>query len=421
MYPQSFTDSKSSGTSVGSRNGDLNPFMSRRKLNPGLLPAVCFPTELFQAAGSSQSTSPTHWHPGERHPSTVPAPLPQTPELVVSCPGLVTAGSFRTESRGGFQHRWPILTPRLLPAGTASLLHLVPSGWHRECWPRELNMNSTILCRAGPASLPEHTGNPYHPGWHSQHQHRKLQEHSVYGGEGRKLIIPSSCTASTEQLSRAWNPSCVLPSQALPLQIPGKPQLQHEVCSWEGEFRQKGTFMSPSSEIPWEADPKLSCCSGFPDPLLDLVFPRHFPLRGYSTALQRWELLKAFGLDAELFNGIFKSYFLSSTCLENSVTWITVLKDYIPILNITSTYIFSHCLSRLKTKLWLPQLYQSPLSHTDPQKCPNEKCHSRAENWLVLTVCKTRTNTVTGVCLHCSVICKTISFNWAFLTVIFSV
>lgn len=127
--------------------------------------------------------------------------------------------------------------------------------------------------------------------------------------------------------------------------------------------------MSPSSEIPWGPDPKLSCCSGSPDPLLDLVFPRHFPLSGYRTALQRWELLKAFRLDAELFNSTLKSHFLSSTCLENSVTWITVLKDYIPILNITWCYIFSPCLSRLKTKLWLPQLYQShPLTYRSPKE-----------------------------------------------------
>lgn len=68
--------------------------------------------------------------------------------------------------------------------------------------------------------------------------------------------------------------------------------------------------MSPFSEISFEADP---------DPLLDLLSLRNFPLSSYSTALQRWELLKAFGSDAELFTDIFKLHFLSSTCLENSI------------------------------------------------------------------------------------------------------
>lgn len=148
-------------------------------------------------------------------------------------------------------------------------------------------MKSTILCRAGfgPASLPEHAGNPYHTPSASTGSCRNTQ--SMGEREG-SWITPSNCSPSTEQLRRVTSLKSHLcsgcPSTAVP--DPRKTQLKQEVCSrGEKGVQVKGnlhvTFLR---DPPFEADPKLSCCSGSPDPLLDPVSPRHFPPSSYSTA-----------------------------------------------------------------------------------------------------------------------------------------
>lgn len=171
-------------------------------------------------------------------------------------------------------------------------------------------MKSTILCRAGigPASLPEHAGNPYHTGCNSQRQHRKLQEHTVHGGEGRKLDHPFQLQSKHRAAQEGHNPEIPLvfwlPKRCSSRSQENSAKARSLLLGGKGSSGKREPSCHLPQRPPFEADPKLSCCSGSPDPLLDLVSPRHFPLSSDSTALQRWELLKAFVSDAQLFTDI---------------------------------------------------------------------------------------------------------------------
>lgn len=313
--------------------------MLGRKLNPGLLAAVRLPTELFQAAGSSQSTSPARWHPG--------LPLRRLNSLCSTLQDRATAWFAPQLSRAAPRLLAQLPLPPAPGAGTGMQ--------EQQC-----------LCRLGlglgqPGSLSSR--NPYLLA-DTPSSSRGSSGTLRARGTGKEAGSPLPAALQARSSSAGSNPTCALASQA----DPRKPQLQPQVCSGE-----KGTLVSPCSQTPLAGRSGAEGLLRVSRPPLDLVFPRPFPLSSYSPALQRWELLKAFGLDAELFTDIVKSHFLSRTCLGNSVMRITVIKDYIPILNITSCYIFSHCLSRLKTKLCLPQLYQSPLSQFRFPKVPNEK------------------------------------------------
>lgn len=93
----------------------MNPFMSRRKLNPDLFPAINLTIELFQEAGILMNyglnATGMHWHTAwsTDHVTKSEAckvlylpSLPQIIEYVKLHPSLLTAGSFRMEPRCGF-------------------------------------------------------------------------------------------------------------------------------------------------------------------------------------------------------------------------------------------------------------------------------------------------------------------------------
>lgn len=152
-------------------------------MKPGLLPASVSPLRYFR----QQDPPKPRWHPGLGHPSTPPAP----PEFAVLSPGQLTA-SASGQSQGvvsstddpscppgcSQQGQCPSC-PSSLRAGTRSA---GPGNWTAAApscaglglgQPGSLSTQGILITLL---ALPQH--------------HRKLQEHTVHGGEGRKLDHP---------------------------------------------------------------------------------------------------------------------------------------------------------------------------------------------------------------------------------------
>lgn len=163
---------------------ELRHFHRKQKMEI-LIPS--FQEGNWSQASFQQSVSPLSYSrqqnpPKLGHPSTGPAPVSQTPHLAV-----LTAGSSRTEPRCVSSTEGPSCLPGCSQQGqfppapcTVGLAHgvLAQGNWTR----------AAALCAGQPGSLS--TRESLSHCWHSQQQHRKLQEHTVHGGEGRKLDHP---------------------------------------------------------------------------------------------------------------------------------------------------------------------------------------------------------------------------------------